>query len=408
MTELMLKLAAFLAMVIDHAAACRLDRVFFPGFSKVYVISRAIGRMAFPIYAFCLVEGFRHSHDLRRYGGRLLLLGVISQLPYAFTLNRWYLEPAFGEVFPADPSRAFRNLNILFTLFIGLVLLVFFHKKPLARVIQSKGFAVFLLACGGFAVCTAEPEFDSRFRRLCTVLLLASAIAVALLHVWRKHLALRDWLARFAVLVFAVLLFERYPLAHLRCNIDYGVWGILLILCLSYAESRWSRALVVLLWGALFYSSLGMPDWGSIRGTAAASAARAASTATQPRRCDGALGPRHGLPDRDHVGQNGNDPVRADFRGGRARAFRPDRVELHRPHVRRRLRLDRGLRLLLHRVLEQDAERMALGLVQRAHRHCRRFRDHLDVDLCDRIGNRGIDLAHLTRISHLLLLGSRS
>jgi len=69
MTELMLKLAAFLAMVIDHAAACRLDRVFFPAFSKVYVLSRAIGRMAFPIYTFCLVEGFRHSHDLRRYGG---------------------------------------------------------------------------------------------------------------------------------------------------------------------------------------------------------------------------------------------------------------------------------------------------------------------------------------------------
>ena len=308
MTELMLKLAAFLAMVIDHAAACRLDRVFFPAFSKVYMISRAIGRMAFPIYTFCLVEGFRHSHDLRRYGGRLLLLGVISQLPYAFTLNRWYLEPAFGEVFPADPSRAFRNLNILFTLFIGLVLLVFFHKKPLARVIQSKGFAVFLLACGGFAVYTAEPEFDSRFRRLCTVLLLASAIAVALLHVWRKRLALRDWLARFAVLVFAVLLFERYPLAHLRCNIDYGVWGILLILCLSYAESRWSRALVVLLWGALFYSSLGMPDWFDPRhgGGSAPSAAvqRRAQPETAPEAeqsllCGVSAAPRGDLGDGD-------------------------------------------------------------------------------------------------------------
>ena len=313
MTELMLKLAAFLAMVIDHAAACRLDRVFFPAFSKVYVISRAIGRMAFPIYTFCLVEGFRHSHDLRRYGGRLLLLGVISQLPYAFTLNRWYLEPAFGEVFPADPSRAFRNLNILFTLFIGLVLLVFFHKKPLARVIQSKGFAVFLLACGGFAVYTAEPEFDSRFRRLCTVLLLASAIAVALLHVWRKQLALRDWLARFAVLVFAVLLFERYPLAHLRCNIDYGVWGILLILCLSYAESRWSRALVVLLWGALFYSSLGMPDWGSIRGTAAAAPSAAVQRRAQPETapeaeqsllCGVSAAPRGDLGDGDCSGRS--------------------------------------------------------------------------------------------------------
>lgn len=119
--------------------------------------------MAFPIYTFCLVEGFRHSHDLRRYGGRLLLLGVISQLPYAFTLNRWYLEPRSERCFPPIRVGRSRNLNILFTLFIGLVLLVFFHKKPLARVIQSKGFAVFLLACGGFAVYTAEPEFDSRF-----------------------------------------------------------------------------------------------------------------------------------------------------------------------------------------------------------------------------------------------------
>ena len=34
MTELMLKLAAFLAMVIDHAAACRLDRVRRPPYRR--------------------------------------------------------------------------------------------------------------------------------------------------------------------------------------------------------------------------------------------------------------------------------------------------------------------------------------------------------------------------------------
>ena len=100
MTELMLKLAAFLAMVIDHAAACRLDRVFFPGFSKVYMISRAIGRMAFPIYAFCLVEGFRHSHDLRRYGGRLLLLGVISQLRMRLRSTAGISSPRSERCFP--------------------------------------------------------------------------------------------------------------------------------------------------------------------------------------------------------------------------------------------------------------------------------------------------------------------
>ena len=47
------------------------------------------------------------------------------------------------------------------------------EKNTTAIFSNSKGFAVFLLACGGFAVYTAEPEFDSRFRRLCTVLLLA-------------------------------------------------------------------------------------------------------------------------------------------------------------------------------------------------------------------------------------------
>lgn len=107
MTELMLKLAAFLAMVIDHAAACRLDRVFFPAFSKVYVISRAIGRMAFPIYTFCLVEGFRHSHDLRRYGGRLLLLGSSRSFRMRLRSTAGISSPRSERCFP--PIRVGRS-----------------------------------------------------------------------------------------------------------------------------------------------------------------------------------------------------------------------------------------------------------------------------------------------------------
>ena len=107
MTELMLKLAAFLAMVIDHAAACRLDRVFFPAFSKVYVISRAIGRMAFPIYTFCLVEGFRHSHDLRRYGGRRCCSGSSRSFRMRLRSTAGISSPRSERCFP--PIRVGRS-----------------------------------------------------------------------------------------------------------------------------------------------------------------------------------------------------------------------------------------------------------------------------------------------------------
>lgn len=71
-----LKLIACVAMVCDHAAVALLAAG-----APLYVVLRAVGRIAFPIFCLGVAEGARYTHDWKRYVGRLLLVGVVSELP---------------------------------------------------------------------------------------------------------------------------------------------------------------------------------------------------------------------------------------------------------------------------------------------------------------------------------------
>ncbi len=70
-----LKIIAMISMLVDHIGV-----LFFPGI----MIFRTIGRISFPIFAFMLARGYRHTSNRKRYQFRLLLFGIISQIPYIF------------------------------------------------------------------------------------------------------------------------------------------------------------------------------------------------------------------------------------------------------------------------------------------------------------------------------------
>lgn len=108
-----LKLLAIIIMFIDHSALVLLSKYppaaepLFTLWGKnysLYRVCRDVGRAAFPIFCFLLVEGFLHTRNRMKYGRNLLLFACVSEIPwnYMFT-DTWRYE----------------KQNVFFTLFLG-------------------------------------------------------------------------------------------------------------------------------------------------------------------------------------------------------------------------------------------------------------------------------------------------
>jgi len=97
MTTFVLKMIAIASMLIDHMA------IVFPDTFPFWF--RGIGRIAWPIFAFLLAEGFRRTKSPEKFLMRLLAFALISQIPYDMAMGNTINFAA--------------NTNIFYTLFFG-------------------------------------------------------------------------------------------------------------------------------------------------------------------------------------------------------------------------------------------------------------------------------------------------
>lgn len=88
-----LKLLACLSMLIDHTGATLVLRMLQeleqPDASllRLYYLMRIIGRIAFPIYCFLLAEGAGHTRSPGKYGLRLFVGMLLSEIPFDLALS---------------------------------------------------------------------------------------------------------------------------------------------------------------------------------------------------------------------------------------------------------------------------------------------------------------------------------
>ena len=140
-----LKLIAIITMLIDHIGHHILR--FMPEARHIlytlghrtvslYDLSRGVGRLAFPIFAFLIVEGYLHTSDKRKYGRNLLLFAIISEIPWNLVYSNSFFMPS--------------RQNVFFTLFMGFlgICAIDNYRTDLKR----QAFSLLILLAMSFAI----------------------------------------------------------------------------------------------------------------------------------------------------------------------------------------------------------------------------------------------------------------
>lgn len=130
-----LKYIAMFTMLIDHTAA-----VLVPYYHTAYMPMRIIGRLAFPIYCFLLVEGFLHTRNPYAYAGRLAIFALISEIPFDWAL--------FGRLWNPEYQ------NVFFTLCLGMVAMTYYEKYMREGKAIGSALAIALPALAAWALKT--------------------------------------------------------------------------------------------------------------------------------------------------------------------------------------------------------------------------------------------------------------
>lgn len=163
-----LKLVAVVCMTFDHMGSN-----FFPGMP----LFRVVGRLAFPLFAYCLVVGCLYTSDVKKYALRLGAFALLCQPIYALVGTQG--TEAYWEKLVFVP-------NIFFTLLVGLAAVYGLREKKWWLTAAAVLFSAFVnLDYGVYGVILMVLFYLLRNKRWVSLAVVAAYLAMDLVNLPR-------------------------------------------------------------------------------------------------------------------------------------------------------------------------------------------------------------------------------
>lgn len=239
-----IKLIALVTMIIDHIGyvfgSLEGWRIIPTDYATLF---RVIGRIAFPLFSFSIVNGWKYTKNKSKYLTNLSICAILSQIPYTLVFH-----PAAYGVQTGDAFSINIYADLALFLVIAIVILLFCIRfkicKTLVQLIQ-------IMLSFVFAMILIKIDYNWILADQLNVIY---TFLIGLMYIYCfEKMKTRDCMwYDYTLMILSLILITLF--IGLRC--DYGNYGMGLILVLAIYLSNNNKnvqLIVVILWGLLFY-----------------------------------------------------------------------------------------------------------------------------------------------------------